>query len=304
MLASPWPAPFSNEGWLFEPKWDGIRAILTRDGDRPMIHTRRGTEVGARYPELSGVALAERLVLDGEIVALDEVGNPSFERLQRRIHRAGGPRSGEPSVSFVAFDLLWLNGESLIGLALEERLRRLGALPLEHPFVRAEPVRGDGVGLWEAITARDLEGMVAKRLGSIYRPGIRSADWRKIPHLHTARVVVGGYTPGSGGRSRTFGSLLLGLWEGRRLRWVGAVGSGLGDADLVAVRRALDEMRREDSPFHPDPDMPSPAAWVEPALVAAVRFRNWTAAGRLRHPVFQGFTNDDPERATWEAEGP
>jgi bifunctional non-homologous end joining protein LigD len=145
--------------------------------------------------------------------------------------------------------------------------------------------------------------MVAKRSGSPYRPGIRSADWRKVAHLHTVRAVVGGYTAGERGRAGTFGALVLGLWDGARLRWIGNVGTGFSDRDLIAIREALGEMQSAVSPFHPDRELPTVVP-VEPVLVAAVGYRNWTNAGRIRHPRFRGFTDDDPAAATWEAERP
>jgi bifunctional non-homologous end joining protein LigD len=157
--------------------------------------------------------------------------------------------------------------------------------------------------LWEFVLDRGLEGMVAKRIGSEYRPGVRSPDWRKIHNLHTVRALVGGYTPGERGRSRTFGALLLGLRDGDKLRWIGAVGTGFSDMALASIRAGLDQNRRAASPFHPDSEIPS-ATWVEPYLVAAVEYSAWTGAGRLRRPVFKGFTDDDPETITWEAEGP
>ncbi|MFH1105469.1 MAG: non-homologous end-joining DNA ligase [Actinomycetota bacterium] len=295
MLATPWPAPFSDPAWWFEPKWDGIRGIIAWDGVTVSIRTRRGNEVADRYPELA-INLPAPCVLDGEIVSFDETGAPSFQVLQNR-------RAGSGTASFVVFDLLWHDGETLVDCPFEDRVGRLAGLDLPASFRRSEPVAADGAALWEAIVKRDLEGLVAKRAGSLYRPGLRSPDWRKIHHEHTARALVGGFTPGEGGRSGTFASLLLGQWDGRALRWIGAVGTGFDEAALRAVRAALDQMRRPTSPFHPDREMPE-ASWVEPSLVAAVGYRNWTDAGRLRFPVFKGFTDDDRAAITVENEGP
>ncbi len=291
MLAAPWPAPFSDDGWLFEPKWDGVRGVVAWDGSITSIRTRRGNEVADRYPELAA-ALATPCVLDAEIVAFVD-GRPSFQRLQNR----AGP------LTLVVFDLLWLDGRDLTALPLEDRLDLLAGLDLPAAYLRSEVVAGEGMALWDAVIERDLEGMVAKRCGSTYRPGVRSADWRKIHHLHTARAVVGGFTPGEGGRAGTFGSLVLGQWEGETLRWVGNVGTGFDEAAVRAIRGALGEMASVESPFRPDPAMP-PARWVEPVLVAAVGYRNWTEANRLRFPVFKGFTDDDPSAITFAVEGP
>jgi len=290
MLATSWPAPFSDDEWLFEPKWDGVRGIVTFDGVSTSIRSRRGNEVADRYPALA-VPLGVPCVLDGEIVALDG-DRPSFQRLQNR----------EGPFSLVVFDLLWLDGRDLTALPLETRLESLSGIDLPDGLLRSETVPGDGMALWAAVIERDLEGMVAKRKGSPYRPGVRSTDWRKTHHRHTAKAVVGGFTPGEGGRAASFGALVLGQWDGGRLRWVGNVGTGFDERTITAIRGALDEMAVERTPFLFDPDLP-PARWVEPVLVAAIEYRNWTDAGRLRFPVFKGFTDDDPDEITVEAEG-
>lgn len=300
MLATAWPMSFADSGWHFEPKWDGIRGILGWDGYAATLHTRTDAEVSSRYPELVVPGSTPPCVLDGEVVVLTD-GRASFERLQQRssLTPAGGR---DHPVSFVVFDLLHLGPRSLVEAPIEERRRLLGELELAEPFITVAPV-DDGAALWDVVMSRDLEGMVAKRAASPYRPGVRSADWRKVAHLHTVKAVVGGYTRGEGGRSSSFGALVLGLWDGPRLRWIGNVGTGFDDGQLAAIRGALDEMRRGDTPFRADGEMP-PMTPVEPVLVAAVDYRNWTNAGRIRHPRFKGFTDDDAETLTWELEGP
>ena len=300
MLATAWPAPFAEPGWHFEPKWDGIRGIFTWSGDAVALHTRTGADVAARYPELVPGGSVPPCVLDGEVVVLGE-GRASFERLQQRSSLTTAGLRDHP-VSFVAFDLLHLAARPLLDAPVEERRTLLDGLGLSEPFVTIEPV-DDGRALWDVVTGRDLEGMVAKRAGSPYRPGVRSPDWRKVAHLHTLKAMVGGFTPGEGGRTGTFGALVLGLGDGHRLRWIGSVGTGFADKDLIAIGTALGEMRRSDSPFHADPEMPAMTP-VEPVLVAAVAYRNWTTAGRIRHPRFKGFTDDPVESVTWEREGP
>lgn len=308
MLAVPWDRIFAGPGWSFELKWDGVRSLVGTDGTAVRLRGRRGSDMTARYPELGAVSLPRPMVLDGEIVATNEDGSPSFERLQRRMHlgdrRTIDRAMAEVPVTLVVFDLLALDGLPLISEPWASRRERLASLRLPQPLVRADVVIEDGPALWDAVTGRGLEGVVAKRLESPYRPGIRSPDWRKIPNVRLLKAVVGGFTPGEGGRSSSFGSLLLGLWEGERLRWVGSVGTGFTDRDLVGVRSALDEMTRPGSPFHPDADLPDGSTWVLPSLVASVGFREWTSAGRLRHPRFRGFTDDPTETITWQAEGP
>ncbi len=300
MLATQWPRPFTAPGWWFEPKWDGIRGILSWDGPRITIHTRTGAEVAARYPELRPPRSLPHGILDGEVVVL-EGERASFERLQQRSALSPAGLRDHP-VTFVAFDLLHDDIGSLVERPIEERRAALDAIGLAAPFL-VPVVQADGDDLWARVTELDLEGMVAKQAGSPYRPGVRSADWRKVAHLHTVRAVVAGFTPGEGGRSHTFGALVLGLWSGDRLRWIGNVGTGFSDREVTAVRAALDEMTRSEPALHADAELSKMTA-VEPVLVAAVEYRNWTTAGRIRHPRFKGFTDDDPAQVTWEREGP
>jgi bifunctional non-homologous end joining protein LigD len=304
MLATPWPEAFDDEAWQFEPKWDGVRALVGCDGGARWIRGRRGTEFTDRYPDVTAALPARGTwVLDGEIVAFDEAGVPSFERLQQRIHLTDPGRimraAVEVPAAFVAFDLLH-DAEPLIDRRLSERRARLET----HPVTVTPAVPGRGTSLWGTVAERGLEGIVAKRRDSPYRPGARSADWRKIARVSTVRAVVGGFTSGEGGRAATFGSLLLGLWDGSRLRFVGAIGTGFDDAHLRAVRPALDEMERRESPFHAGDRLPGDARWVEPSLVAVVGIRAWTSGGRLRQPRFLGFAAEPSDTVTWEAEGP
>ena len=307
MLATPWPAAFTDPGWLFELKWDGVRAILNWDGESLTIQSRSGRDVTATYPELSELSRGGPVVLDGEIVAFDETGRPSFPALQKRIGIAGGMRAIEAArtnpVSYVVFDLLF-DGEDIARRPIEERLARLGAMDLPAPLVSSAVIPTDGEALFAAVVERGLEGIVAKRRGSLYRSGVRSPDWRKIAHVLAVRAVVGGFTPGGGGRAGTFGSLVLGLWDGPYLRWIGSVGTGFDDPALFAIRGALDEMTAGERPFRPDPDLPDDTTWVVPHLVARVEFKEWTNAGRLRAPSFKGFIADPVEEQTWAAEGP
>jgi bifunctional non-homologous end joining protein LigD len=305
MLAVAYPSAFADPGWWFETKWDGVRALVVWDGTRPRVKGRRGGDITHRYPELAGFSAGPPLILDGEIVLLGDDGVPSFEGLQSRMHledpAAAARLAAEHPVAYVAFDVLH-HGGSLVSEPLRRRREVLESLVLPPPVAVPEVVEGDGPALWEAVVARGLEGIVAKRRDSPYRPGVRSPDWRKIANVRVARAVVGGFTPGEGGRRGTFGALLLGLWDGPALRFVGSVGTGFSDRDLGQIRAALDESKADLPPFHPDPGLPPGAIWVHPALVASVGYRDWTSAGRLRHPRFRGFTGDPVGEVTVEAE--
>jgi len=304
MLAVSWDEPFSDPQWMFEPKLDGIRAIAQIDGDEIVIRSRTSRIITEAYPELA-VLVGRRCVLDGEIVAYDESGRPSFERIQSRIHLRG-QRAAEASttipIGYAVFDALELDGRPLIGEPLEERTAVLATLDLPDRVLRVDQIPEHGEALFDAVAAAGMEGIVAKRRGSLYRPGTRSSEWRKIPHVRRVRAVVGGFTPGEGGRSGQFGALLVGMWDGGHLRWAGRVGTGFDAKTLRAIRAALEQMRRPHSPFHPDAGLPRDAVWVEPQLVAEIAFKEWTATGRLRAPSFKGFSDRPVDEVTWATE--
>jgi bifunctional non-homologous end joining protein LigD len=306
MAATRWPEVFADESWRWELKWDGVRVLLFHDGADVTLRSRAGNDVTTTYPELTRIKARRRLVLDGEVVALDEAGIPSFGRLQGRMN-VDSPRLVAAAVtdipiSYVVFDVLH-DGVEVITEPWEQRRGRLAALDLPDPMVQSEVFMDPGP-MWSFVRERGLEGLVAKRLGSRYRPGRRSPDWRKVPALLSTRAVVAGWTPGSGSRSTTFGALLLGLWHGDRLRFVGSVGTGFDDLALRAIRSTLDELGSDHPAFSADADLPDGAVWVEPRLVAVVQSRGWTTAGRLRAPSFKGFTDQPITSITWTAEGP
>lgn len=303
MLATSWPAAFDDPDWFFDVKWDGVRAIL-RGGPEPTVTSRRGNTVSGSYPELSGVPWPD-VVVDGEIVVLDDRGAPSFQMLQQRMNTTRPDRGllDRVPVAFMVFDVLEVDAVPIIGRPLEERRTMLEQLTLPNPAVVSPLTQGAGRALFDAAVERRLEGIVAKRSASTYRPGVRSPDWRKVVHFPRIRAVVGGFTPGEGSRAGTFGALQLGLHTGDGLRWIGGVGSGFDDASLTAIRAALDELSVDASPF--TEDRPHPAMqFVEPSLVAVVAIRQWTEDGHLRHPVFHGLVVEDPASITWDREGP
>ena len=301
MLAVPVGEPFSRRGWLFEVKYDGVRALATlRDGE-VRLRGRRGRDESGRYPEirdaLPGALRATEAVIDGEIVALDPEGRPSFERLQRRINVTGARQvalaAADVPASLAAFDLLHLDGHDLRDLPLRLRKRLLRDLLTETAEVRyADHIEDDGEALFAAIRERGLEGMVAKRGDSRYEGGRRSATWLKVKAWNEQDCVVCGLTAGRGGRTGSVGSLVLGVYDGGRLVHAGQAGSGLDEAMIETLRRRLDRLRVEDGPFDPAPAVPQEVTWVRPELVCRVRFTEWTSAGTLRHPVVRGLRPD------------
>ncbi|MCI0679573.1 MAG: non-homologous end-joining DNA ligase [Actinobacteria bacterium] len=291
MLATPWPKPFDDEDWWFEIKWDGYRAIVSSEMGRVRARSRRGLDLLGRFPELAGLEVPDGVVLDGEVVAFDEAGRPSFSALQ----------TGVP-VNLVVFDVLF-HGAEVTQLSYVERRALLDRLGLAAPMIVPEPTPTHGVGLYEAARAQGLEGVVGKRMGSVYLPGRRSPDWRKISVRRRIRAVIGGYLPGEGSRAATFGSVLVGLNGVDGLRWVGAVGSGFDEGSLVAFNEALRQIVRPTSPFVDKVRVPSTPTWVEPVIVIEVEYKEWTHDHHLRAPVYKGVDDTPAEEVTWESEG-
>jgi bifunctional non-homologous end joining protein LigD len=312
MLASSASAAFDDPEWVFEVKWDGVRAITTvvrpgrgEDGSTRLV-SRLGNDISGGYPELAEVwqrVLARNAVIDGEIVAFDEAGNPSFQRLQRRMHLRGGAdvqraRRRNP-VTLVALDLLAVDGLALTDLALSERLERLDALVVPGVALRiSERFPEDGRALYAAAEQRGLEGIMAKRLSSRYRPGARSRDWRKLKVRRRTEVIVAGWLPGDAGRSGDLGALLACWHEADGgLVYAGRVGTGF---DAAERRRLLDRLADLGPSAQPPADAPRlpQARWVEPALVCAVEYGELTDAGRLRAPSYKGLVAVDPGTCT------
>lgn len=302
------PDDLRGGDWVFEMKWDGYRAIATVRGDTVELRSRNGLDFTATYPELQALAGAVDgdAVLDGEIVALDDAGRPSFQRLQSRSGLTS-PRDVERArkaqgVEFFVFDVLDLDGRSLVNLPYTERRELLGAAVRDGGVVRVPPDAGTDLDEALATSTRlGLEGVMAKRASSVYRLGRRSRDWLKLKHTSAQEVVVAGWRPGTGVRAATFGSLLLGVPDGDRLRYVGRVGTGFTDADLVATRATLDRLARQTSPLIGVPGTDAREAhWVTPRLVGEVGFAERTADGRLRAPVWRGWRPDkSPGEVRW-----
>jgi bifunctional non-homologous end joining protein LigD len=311
MLARPGALPRDERKWGFEVKWDGIRTIAFLDHGHTSLQGRKFTDFTPRYPEVRGLARAlgaRRVILDGEIVAFDAEGKPSFERLQARMHLASDSavrrRVRDTPVTYVAFDLLYLDGHSTLALTYEQRRELLEALELEGPAWRAPAYhRGEGSALLEATRELGIEGIVAKRLDSTYDPGRRSSGWLKIKNVCEQDVVIGGWTPGEGGRSSTLGALAAGVMEDGELKYVGKVGTGFTAQTLALLQRELEPLRTGASPFK-GRQPPKGTVFVDPRLVARVELREWTRSGTMRAPSFKGLRDDvDPQDCIRE-EGP
>ena len=302
MLARSGPLPADEENWAHEVKWDGIRAIAYSQPGGLHLHSRNLNEITDSYPELGrlGRALSSHsAILDGEIVALDASGRPSFGALQQRMHvasRAQAKRLAKDTpVTYMIFDLLWLDGHSLMEQPYRERRARLGELRLDGESWRTpEHVVGQGSALLAASAEEGLEGIVAKRLDSIYQPGLRSRDWVKVKRFGRQEFVIGGWMPGKGKRTERIGALLLGVYEDGRLRYVGRVGSGFSDSELERLSDLLAPLQRSTSPFAAGRRPPREAVFVEPRLLAEVEFSEWTGSGSLRQPTYKGLRTDKP----------
>jgi bifunctional non-homologous end joining protein LigD len=279
-----------GDGWVYEPKWDGFRALITIAGGGVLLTSRNGNDLTERFREVARAAQlgirAADAILDGEICALDEHGRSRFSLLQEG---AGTP-------ALVLFDLLELDSETLLDEPLRERRKRLVALVQGGGQVLVSPQFDDGEALLTAARAQELEGVVAKRADSRYRPGRRSADWHKLKLRRTQEVVVVGYTRGQGRRAQGFGALIVAVHDAGGLRWAGNVGTGFSDDEIERLRGLLKPLERTVSPLVETPTMPrvrrSDVVWVEPRLVAEVEFAEWTREGRLRSPVYLRLRED------------
>jgi bifunctional non-homologous end joining protein LigD len=305
MMARTGTLPRDDGHWAFEVKWDGVRAICHSEPGRMRLHSRNLLDITPRYPEVGRLNRAlshHRAVLDGEIVALDAEGRPSFGALQRRMHVGSESTvrrlAKDTPVTYVIFDLLWLDGHSLMDLPYTERRARLAELELGDGGRWRVPdyVVGHGEQMLAATAEQGLEGVIAKRLDSPYEPGRRTPSWLKIKNVERQEVVVGGWVPGDGKRRDRIGALLVGVRDDDGgLRHIGRVGTGFTEAELDRLAEKLRPLEREDSPFAPGgPKIPRGAVFADPELVAEVEFREWTDGGQLRAPSYKGLRDDKP----------
>jgi len=307
MLATLVDDPFSNPEWIFETKWDGFRSICFVKQGKSRFVSRNQIDMTPQYPELASVAKqigAKEAILDGEIVALDKDGMPRFQLLQPRVGRKTGIEAlrGHGHIVYYVFDLLYIDGYDLTACPLVERKEVLERILRPANFIKlSDHIEGDGEAFFKEIEKFHLEGMIAKRAASPYVQK-RSRDWLKVKTIQRSEAVIGGYTEPRGSRSH-FGALVVGLYRGKDLHYVAHVGGGFNQRSLAEIYKLMQPLKTKASPFVDAPKTNEPVQWIKPRLVAEVKFSEWTADHRLRHPVFVGLREDkDPRDCRFEFE--
>jgi bifunctional non-homologous end joining protein LigD len=313
MLATSVEKPFDDPDWLFEIKWDGYRAIAFVESGKLRLVSRSQNDLTAQFAELHDLPRfikAKTAILDGEVVALDEQGRPSFSLMQQRtgIRRGGRRVAGRADVSvlYYAFDLLYADGFDLRRVSLEQRKQALEQLIVLGDLMRySDHYAEQGMALFEVARQKGLEGILAKRRSSLYEER-RSSQWLKIKITKTIDCVIGGYTDPEGTREH-FGSIVLGLYDKKgNLIHIGQAGTGFDHRMLKEIYQLLHERETKVKPFHGEVEALRPAHWVKPELVAEIKFSEWThetAEGglKLRAPVFLGLREDkEPRECTFE----
>ncbi len=305
--------PPTHGNWLYELKFDGIRAIAIKNGTKVSLISRNGNKLDARFPEIAEAVKnlpVPDCVIDGEAVALDEEGRSSFQLLQ-----ALEPEGRKAPLRFYVFDLLELDGKSLLRIPLEQRKQVLATLceNVGDPIRYSGEITDDVTTLLAEVKRRGLEGLIGKQRTSVYEPGRRSGTWIKLKTVHQQEFVIGGYTPPAGSR-KYFGAILVGYYDGGKLKFAGKVGSGFTAKSLSMLHKKFREEEREDCPFVDlpskqggawvqgiTPSMMKKMHWVNPKFVAEIKFAEWTRDGKLRQPVFLGMREDkNPREITRE----
>lgn len=296
MLATLVDEPFSDPEWIFETKWDGFRSVCFVSKGKARFVSRNQIEMTPQYPELANIPKqvdAKEAILDGEIVALDEHGRPQFQLLQNKLRIRSGSyaKARTAQLVYFAFDLLYLDGYDLMSCPVVERKAKLEQVLRPASFIKySDHVEADGEAFFGEIAKFRLEGMIAKRAASKYAQK-RTSDWLKVKTVQRSEVVVGGYTQPRGARSY-FGSLVMGLYREGKLHYVAHVGGGFNEQKLREIHKLLQPLKTDKCPFAVKPKTNEPVQWVKPKLVAEVKFSEWTADERMRHPIFVGLRED------------
>ena len=303
MLALPAGIPRTSDDYAFEYKWDGIRAICYLDGQHIQLESRNKLDITHQWPELEqlgNIFNSLPVVFDGEIVALDRKDRVSFSLLAKRMHLSSAPTKAQRRavpIVYMIFDVLYLKDRLLMGLPYRDRRAILNQMKLSDEKWQTPPSYTENPqALLEAARENGLEGLIAKKRDSDYRPGKRTRDWLKIKAVNRQEFVVGGWTAEKASRECGVGALLVGYYDrSGRLVFAGKVGTGFTREDRVRLRQQCDAISTNTSPFAGSEDIPA-AFFVKPVLVAEVEFREWTPKLRLRHPSFQGLRNDKNAR--------
>lgn len=292
MLATLIDEPFSRQGWLFEIKWDGYRAIASKHKDQIELYSRNSLDFSQRYVPVTEAlrTIKHDLILDGEIVVVDGEGKSHFEWLQ------GWTKAPNGDLRYYAFDILWCDGRDVRGMPLAQRKTLLKTvLPKDGVIVYSDHIENDGLKLFKEMKNRGLEGMIAKRAGSPYREAVRGQDWLKIKTHLRQEVVIGGYTEPRGSR-KYLGALLVGVYDHGKFVYVGHSGGGIPDEQRKTLQARLSKLERQSSPFTIEPKPNAPVHWVKPGLVCEMSFAEWTEDNYMRHPQFEGLRPDkDPK---------
>lgn len=295
MLATLVDNPFDRDGWLFEVKWDGYRALAEIHGGNVRLYSRNGKPLNQRFPPIveSLQQLPFNALFDGEVVIVDENGRADFQFLQNYMN------TGQGNLVYYVFDILHFRGHNLMGLPLRRRKAVLSqVIPLDPPLPHIRlsgHVENNGVSLFNAVTENNIEGIVAKDGASPYRPGDRGREWLKVKTARQQEAVIGGFTQPRGGR-KFFGALLLGVYEDGDLVYIGHAGGGFTDQGLREMHARMYPLKTDKSPFKESPRDHTAVTWIRPELVCEVRFTEWTDEGLLRHPVFMGLREDKKPR--------
>lgn len=292
MLCTLAEKPFTKEGWLFEIKWDGYRALASKKGGGTDLYSRTGQDFSTHYPPVYEALheLSHDVILDGEIVVIDKTGKPHFEWLQN--YRDLKRRHPDGTLAYYVFDILWCDGRDLRGMPLARRKQILAAVIPKNSAIRySDHIETQGEALLGTMRQRGLEGIVAKLADSPYREGVRGRNWLKIKTHQRQEAVIGGFTEPRGGR-KYLGSLLLGVYQGDDFVYVGHSGGGFTGRQLHDLHAQLTKIERSSSPFVTTPKPNAPVHWVQPKLVAEMSFTEWTDEGYMRHPKFEGMRTD------------